>query len=183
MRSVAPTARSFGRGSRVLDYWLVHAQGFRIGSGRLRGAAVEDVVLDEDGVRASALVIHRRFRGRRVIAAEAIEAVTPATRTLEPRLARRRRPSAPTLPAARPKLPAARPKLPAVRVSLPALSMPSMAPVAAFGRRVGAAIGENVPLLLAAAQAFFERVAVWVRNAIAREFAAARRPSTRESRR
>ncbi|HEY1370575.1 MAG TPA: hypothetical protein VGF23_25825 [Gaiellaceae bacterium] len=177
MRSVAPTARSFGRGSRVLDYWLVHAQGFRIGSGRLRGAAVEDVVLADDGVRASALVVRRRLRGRRVIAADAIEAVTPSTRTLTPRVPRRRRPAAPKLSAARPSLPAV------PRPSLPAVRMPSMAPVAVFARRVGAAIRENVPTLLAAAQASFERLAVWVRNAIAREFAAARRTQSPGSRR
>ena len=58
-----------------------------------------------------------------------------------------------------------------------------MAPVAAFARRVGGAIRENVPTLLAAVQASAERVAVWTRNAIAREFAAARRPQTPGSRR
>jgi hypothetical protein len=166
MRSVAPTARSFGRGSRVLDYWLVHAEGFRIGSGRLRGAAVEEVVLDEGGVRASALVVRKRLHGRQVIDADAIEAVTPATKVLTPRPPRRRRPPAPKLPA--------RPSLP---------ELPSFAPVAVVARRAGAALREYVPALLAAAHAFLERAGIWVRNAIAREFAAARRPHTPESRR
>jgi hypothetical protein len=172
MRSVAPTARSFGRESRVLDYWLAHAEGFRIGSGRLRGAAVEEVVLDEGGVRASALVVRKRLHGRQVIDADAIEAVTPATKMLTPRPPRRRRASAPKLPA--------RPSLPA-RARMPRL--PSLAPVAVAARRTGGALREHVPALLASAQTFLERAAVWIRNAIAREFAAARRPHTPESRR
>jgi hypothetical protein len=94
-RAIA-TPRSFRCGSLVLEYWLGKCEGFRLTSaGGRRKGIVEEVLLGEDG-RARALVVRTGWRNRRrLIDADAIEAVTPARETLTiraaPRPARRRR--------------------------------------------------------------------------------------------
>ena len=70
----------FSRGSTVLDYWLVHAEGLTV---EPLGARVEEVVVAAPEGRAERLIVRSRMtRRRRTIAAEAIAAVEPAAGTL-----------------------------------------------------------------------------------------------------
>lgn len=85
------TPRSFSRGSAVLEYWLVHAEGLVV---QPSGARVEHVVLAQPVGRAEALIVRSRMTGRRrTIPAGAVAAVEPAAGRLllEPRTGRRSR--------------------------------------------------------------------------------------------
>lgn len=74
----------FGRGSNVLEYWLVNAEGFAVRSRGSRVGVVRRVVLDPGRGRASALVVRSPLlHRRRVVLAHAIEAVDPELRQLE----------------------------------------------------------------------------------------------------
>ncbi|HEY6963200.1 MAG TPA: hypothetical protein VI408_15030 [Gaiellaceae bacterium] len=80
----------FARGSTVLDYWLVHAEGLVV---EPIGARVEEVVVAAREGRADRLVVRSRLtHRRRSIDARAIAAVEPATGRLllEPEQRRRR---------------------------------------------------------------------------------------------
>jgi hypothetical protein len=71
----------FERGSRVLEYWLIHAEGFTVTSRGRGGARVETVVVDPYTGRASALLVRSGLR-RRLVEADAFSAVDPSRRTL-----------------------------------------------------------------------------------------------------
>ena len=82
MAAIQAKAVVFGRGSNVLDYWLAHAQGFEVDSGRRNRERVESVVVESDG-RATTLVVHSSLRRRRrLLPAEAFAAVDPFARAL-----------------------------------------------------------------------------------------------------
>lgn len=67
----------FSRGSTVLDYWLVHAEGMTV---EPSGARVEAVIVGSPIGHAEALIVRSRMtRRRRTIPAEWIAAVEPAT--------------------------------------------------------------------------------------------------------
>jgi hypothetical protein len=71
----APTA-TFSRGSAVLDYWLVHAEGLTI---QPLGARVEEVVVAAPVGHAEALIVRSRMtRRRKAIPAASIVAVEPS---------------------------------------------------------------------------------------------------------
>ncbi len=77
MADTSRQPRSFSRGSAVLEYWLVHAEGLVV---RPLGARVEQVVVAAPAGRAEALIIRTRFtHRRRTIPAEAIVAVEPSS--------------------------------------------------------------------------------------------------------
>ncbi len=68
---------SFSRGSAVLEYWLVHAEGLVV---QPLGARVEHVVVAVSAGRADSLIVRSRLIHRRkTIPAAAIAAVEPAT--------------------------------------------------------------------------------------------------------
>jgi hypothetical protein len=68
---------SFSRGSAVLEYWLVHAEGLVV---QPLGARVEHVVVAVPAGRADALIVRSRvLRRRQTIPAAAIAAVEPST--------------------------------------------------------------------------------------------------------
>jgi hypothetical protein len=72
----------FERGDRVLDYWLVHSEGFSVvrGSARRR---VGGVVVDPADGRARTLLVRGDTRGRsRSIAAASVVAVDPFEKVL-----------------------------------------------------------------------------------------------------
>jgi hypothetical protein len=74
---MAESARtpSFPRGSRVLDYWLVHAEGLTV---HPTGAVVEEVVTGPTG-RAEVLIVRSRtMRRRKDIPATSIAAFEPS---------------------------------------------------------------------------------------------------------
>jgi hypothetical protein len=74
----------FGRGSNVLEYWLVNAEGFVVRSRGSRVGVVRGVVIDPARGRASALVLRSPLlHRRRVVLARAFEAVDPEGRLLE----------------------------------------------------------------------------------------------------
>ena len=78
---MAESARtpSFSRGSRVLDYWLVHAEGLTV---QPTGAVVEKVVTGPTG-RAEVLIVRSRTtRRRKDIPAASIAAFEPSSRRL-----------------------------------------------------------------------------------------------------
>ena len=78
---MAESARtpSFSRGSRVLDYWLAHAEGLTV---QPTGAVVEKVVTGPTG-RAEVLIVRSRTtRRRRNIPAASIAAFEPSSRRL-----------------------------------------------------------------------------------------------------
>src|SRR5581483_1444718 len=67
----------FSRGSTVLDYWLVHAEGLTV---QPLGVRVEEVVVAPRVGRAKALIVRSRVtRRRRAIPADAIAAVEPSS--------------------------------------------------------------------------------------------------------
>lgn len=73
----------FRRGSNVLDYWLVHAEGFVVASRAARLGIVKRVVLDPAQAHAERLVVRTPLlRRSRVVPVEAIAAVDPAARRL-----------------------------------------------------------------------------------------------------
>jgi len=77
MAEVSARTPIFSRGSTVLDYWLVHAEGLTV---QPLGARVEEVVVVAPSGRAESLVVRSRLtRRRRMIPAEAIAAVAPST--------------------------------------------------------------------------------------------------------
>ena len=68
---------SFSRGSAVLEYWLVHAEGLVV---QPLGARVEHVVVAASAGRAETLIVRSRLMHRRqTIPAAAIAAVEPST--------------------------------------------------------------------------------------------------------
>ena len=77
MADVSARAPVFSRGSRVLDYWLVHAEGLTV---QPLGARVEEVVVVPPVGRAEALIVRSPMtHRRRAIPAESIAAVEPST--------------------------------------------------------------------------------------------------------
>lgn len=77
MANVSAHTPSFARGSPVLDYWLVHAEGLTV---QPIGARVEEVVVAASAGRAEALIVRSRMtRRRKAIPAELIAAVEPTT--------------------------------------------------------------------------------------------------------
>jgi hypothetical protein len=73
----------FRRGSNVLDYWLLHAEGFVVDSRAARLGIVKRVVLDPARGHAERLVVRTPLlRRSRVVPVEAIAAVDPAARRL-----------------------------------------------------------------------------------------------------
>src|SRR5512142_922073 len=75
--------RLFGRGDSVLEYWLAHAEGFRVRSGSFLRERVEEVVLEPGSGRAGALVLCSPLLGRRrTVPAFAVAASEPRTKTL-----------------------------------------------------------------------------------------------------
>jgi hypothetical protein len=76
MADVSAPTPIFSRGSAVLDYWLVHAEGLTI---QPLGARVEEVVVAPPVGRAESLIVRSRVtRRRRAIPAESIAAVEPS---------------------------------------------------------------------------------------------------------
>ena len=77
----APTPiPTFARGSAVLDYWLVHAEGMTV---EPLGARVEEVVVGAPVGHAEALIVRSRMtRRRKSIPAASIAAVEPSAGTL-----------------------------------------------------------------------------------------------------
>ena len=80
MTGATAQAPMFSRGSNVLDYWLLHAEGMVV---RPLGAQVEEVIAGDPLGGAETLIVRSRIRRRRVaIPARAIVAVEPATGVL-----------------------------------------------------------------------------------------------------
>jgi hypothetical protein len=76
MANVSANTPIFSRGSTVLDYWLVHAEGMVV---QPLGARVEEVVVGPPIGRAEALIVRSRMTRRlRAIPAESIAAVEPS---------------------------------------------------------------------------------------------------------
>ena len=76
MADVSARTPIFSRGSTVLDYWLVHAEGLTI---QPLGARVEEVVVKAPIGHAESLVVRSRVtRRRKTIPADAIAAVSPS---------------------------------------------------------------------------------------------------------
>jgi hypothetical protein len=83
MRHGSTTAPVFARGSNVLDYWLAHAEGFRLERRGLRRRWVEAVVFEPAAGRARALIVRRgMIRRRRLVPVEAIAGVDPSAEVL-----------------------------------------------------------------------------------------------------
>jgi len=77
MADVSARTPIFSRGSTVLDYWLVHAEGLTI---QPLGARVEEVVVTAPIGHAESLVFRSRLtRRRKTIPAGAIAAVAPSS--------------------------------------------------------------------------------------------------------
>jgi hypothetical protein len=75
MTTVSRQTPSFPRGSAVLEYWLVHAEGLVV---QPLHARVEEVVVRLPDGRAETLIVRSRVTGRRrAIPAAAIAAVEP----------------------------------------------------------------------------------------------------------
>ena len=80
MADVSARTPVFSRGSTVLDYWLVHAEGLTV---QPLGARVEEVVVTAPVGRAEALIVSSPMtRRRKAIPAEAIAAVEPSAGAL-----------------------------------------------------------------------------------------------------
>ena len=76
MADASVSAPTFPRGSAVLDYWLVHAEGLTV---QPLGARVEEVVVAAPVGRAEALIVRSRMmRRRRTIPAASIASVAPS---------------------------------------------------------------------------------------------------------
>jgi hypothetical protein len=76
MPDVSAPTPVFSRGSTVLDYWLVHAEGLTV---QPLGARVEEVVVTAPAGRAESLIVRSRVTHRRKsIPAESIAAVEPS---------------------------------------------------------------------------------------------------------
>lgn len=76
MAAVPRQPHSFPRGSAVLEYWLVHAEGLVV---QPHGGRVERVVVGLPAGRAEALIVRSSITGRRrTIPAAAIAAVEPS---------------------------------------------------------------------------------------------------------
>jgi hypothetical protein len=76
MANVSAHTPIFSRGSTVLDYWLVHAEGLIV---QPIGARVEEVVVGPPIGRAEALIVRSRMTHRlRAIPADSIVAVEPS---------------------------------------------------------------------------------------------------------
>jgi hypothetical protein len=74
----------FRRGSNVLEYWLLHAEGFVVRGERAQVGVVSEVVLDPARGLARALVVQSRLlRRRRVVHVRAVDAVDPEARVFE----------------------------------------------------------------------------------------------------
>jgi hypothetical protein len=80
MTGAAAQAPIFSRGSNVLEYWLLHAEGLVV---RPLGARVEEVIAPAPFDRAETLIVRTRMRHRRIaIPARAVTAVEPAAGVL-----------------------------------------------------------------------------------------------------
>jgi len=80
MTGATAQAPIFSRGSNVLDYWLLHAEGLVV---RPLGLQVEEVIASDPLGGAETLIVRSRVRRRRVaIPAQAIVAVEPSTGVL-----------------------------------------------------------------------------------------------------
>lgn len=80
MTGATAQAPMFSRGSNVLDYWLLHAEGLVV---RPLGVQVEEVIASDPLGGAETLIVRSRVRRRRVeIPARAIVAVEPSTGVL-----------------------------------------------------------------------------------------------------
>lgn len=80
MRGAAAQAPVFSRGSNVLEYWLLHAEGLVV---RPLGARVEEVIAPAPFDRAETLIVRSRMRRRKIaIPARAVSAVEPAAGVL-----------------------------------------------------------------------------------------------------
>jgi hypothetical protein len=76
MADVSTPTPTFSRGSAVLDYWLVHAEGLTV---QPLGARVEEVVVAAPVGHAEALIVRSRMtRRRKAIPAASIVAVEPS---------------------------------------------------------------------------------------------------------
>lgn len=81
MATAVHDEQTFAKGSPVLAYWLAHSEGFRV-RGR-RGTAIVDCVLMQPHEGVTALALRSRvLRRRRLLAADAVEAVVPGERVL-----------------------------------------------------------------------------------------------------
>lgn len=74
----------FGRGSKVREYWLAHAEGFELAARTLAPSRerVERVVVDPVDGSAKGLIVRSPLRGRRVVAADAVTCVDAFARVL-----------------------------------------------------------------------------------------------------
>jgi hypothetical protein len=72
--------RRFDRSSPVTRYWLAHCEGFRIAGSS--GGRVEELVAELDDRRPVELLVRSRSGRRRVVSADAVDAVVPAERLL-----------------------------------------------------------------------------------------------------
>lgn len=99
MADVSAHTPVFSRGSGVLEYWLVHAEGLVV---EPLGARVEKVVVAAPEGKAEELIVRSRMtRRRRSIPAAAIAAVEPSRGQLllEPPAPREQRPPRPPRPS------------------------------------------------------------------------------------
>jgi len=131
-----PRAREglFERDSNVVDYWLAHCEGFKLGKAT-SGKRVTGVVCDERTGRARTLFVESGLRKSHALPAQRIAAVDPFNKVL---YLEKRAPTRATLPA----LPAL-PPLPVKRSAEGALRAGSSAArrfgvLAAAGARTGA---------------------------------------------
>jgi hypothetical protein len=98
-----PRAREglFERDSNVVDYWLAHCEGFKLGKAT-SGRRVTGVVCDQRTGRARTLFVESGLRRSHAVPAQAIAAVDPFNKVL---YLEKRAPALPALPAL-PPLPA-----------------------------------------------------------------------------
>jgi hypothetical protein len=78
-----PQPTVFEQGSKVHEYWLAHAEGFHVVSGRRPRDRVHHVVVDRERGSATALVVRRKpGRRPRRIPVRSVSAVDPFERVL-----------------------------------------------------------------------------------------------------
>ena len=92
-----PRAREglFERGSNVVDYWLAHCEGFKLGKAT-SGKRVTGVVCDERTGHARTLFVESGLRKSHALPAQKIAAVDPFNKVL---YLEKRAPALPALPA------------------------------------------------------------------------------------
>jgi hypothetical protein len=84
----------FERDSNVVDYWLAHCEGFKLGKAT-SGRRVTGVVCDQRTGRARTLFVESGLRKSHAVPAQAIAAVDPFNKVL---YLEKRAPALPTLP-------------------------------------------------------------------------------------